>query len=220
MLDINSHFAVGGNIYQQAYAISEIITGEGVKEAIKEVTGAGLDIAYIAKYVDDIIIIMEDDMEGTNISKMISILSQHIPNMPITYEKEEISGKYFSIRYLETMLLRERFNCKTTQKIKMKWSRKAFASDRMLNSLSAQDKNIKHNVCKEAYRTTLALTSEDFRMEALLEVHKLIMTNGYAGDHIMGILREVCGDENIDFEWATNCIKAVDPRSYIDKGIE
>lgn len=171
MLDINSHFAVGGNIYQQAYAISEIITGEGVKEAIKEATGAGLDIAYIAKYVDDIIIIMEDDMEGTNISKIISILSQHIPNMPITYEKQEISGRYFSIRYLETMLLRERFNCKTTQKIKMKWSRKAFASDRMLNSLSAQDKNIKYNVCKEAYRTTLALTSENFRMEALLEVH-------------------------------------------------
>lgn len=207
ILDINSTFTANNRLYKQAkgspmggklsYAISEIITNDGIKQAIIEGTEKGLEIAYIAKYVDDILIIMYDDEEGKGIKEVMESISKFLPNMPTTMEKEEKTERM--IRYLQINIYRKRNTGNNGQMLETKWSRPPYASTRMISTMSGHGKEVKRNIRREMFRAALALSSEGRRMEAVKEAAAIMWSNGHDRKETMEELREVCTEENVEY---------------------
>lgn len=215
-LQINEHFSAGMRIYRQAkglpmggklsYALSEIVTSEGLRAAVDKASSNGIEISYIAKYVDDILLIINGrDLQPNgerNMDTFKKLLGNHIVGMPITHEEEEDCGDFFEIKYLNMAILRRKTPQPNKSYISTRWTMQSYATGRIINAWSAHTTIAKTTAVKEQLRTAIKVTSAEHQMAAISLNCKILQNNGYRTKMIMLSLREVCGDENVDFEAA------------------
>lgn len=210
ILAINSNFSSDHQIYRQrkgvpmggllSYAISEIVTGDGIKNAMIEALTKGIEISYVAKYVDDILVIMDMGDSLANLSRLTALIAEHLPNMPLTTDLESTTDDGLPhIKYLQMRLHRIPIERTSQQRIATRWSRQAYASGRMISAISAHDWGTKANVGKEAIRSAATLSSEMFRTDAICEVCSGLYSYGFNQHSISNWAKGVCSDENISW---------------------
>lgn len=218
ILQLNEHFSAGMRVYRQAkglpmggklsYALSEIVTSEGLRAAVDEATSSGIEISYIAKYVDDILIITNGKHQHpsgvTNTEAFKTLLSNNIVGMPITHEEETDCGDHFEIKYLNMAIIRRKVWCAQHAHVSTKWTMQPYATGRIMNAWSAHTTQAKTTIIKEHLRTAIKVSSPEHHMAVIQHSYNILRTNGYRNKAIMLCLREVCADENIDFATAMN----------------
>lgn len=214
LLCLNEHFSAGLRIYMQrkglpmggklSYALSEICTSEGLTLAAEEAQSLGIRISYVAKYVDDMLIIMErkkvmyQGKPTDSIDVLTELLVRHTFGMRFTFEmEEEGTDGNGEIRYLNMLVMRNH-QCLTTI-----WAMQSYATGRFTNAFSAHQ--IKDRICtvKEKIRTALKLSSERNKRAAFNIVYKLCRDNGYGHKLLARVALEICTDEGISIDWLT-----------------
>lgn len=217
IISINKHFTANSKIYAQnkglpmggklSYALSEIVTSQGVMRAVNQAVENGVHIDYLAKYVDDILIIMDEGRDSNNIDTISQLIEHYIPGMPVTYEKEAVKNGHIQLKYLNISIIRQ--PTKKGSIIRTRWTKHDFATGRTINAWSAQEREIKTNMIKETLRTAIRLSSHIYIPEAISQIWSILENNGYTTGQMLDNLREVCGDENIRYEYAIKNTKQI-----------
>lgn len=100
-----------------SYALSEIVTAQSLYLAIRTATEMNIKISYIAKYVDDILIILDLQHYNTsptcirtgilcaNIDVITQLIESNITGMLVTHEVESTGSDGMpNIRYLNMIV--------------------------------------------------------------------------------------------------------------------
>lgn len=216
LMQLNEHFAAGMQIFLQrkglpmggklSYALSEILTSEGLTVALDELMQMGIGVAYVAKYVDDILICMREKVVRfekqlhSSVDVLKILLERHTPGMPFTHDVEQTaSNGIASIRYLNLAIMRDtRDERDEGQFATVKWTMQSYASGRFVNAWSAHKMKDKVATVMEKLRTAMKVTSDEHKYSAITEIWDLCKRNGYGDVLLCRLFTEVCTDENID----------------------
>lgn len=217
LLHLNEHFSADLRIYKQnkglpmggklSYALSEIVTTQGLFAAIRAAVGMNIKISYIAKYVDDIIIIMDNTSPTyyngtscTNIEVITKLIESNIPGMPVTHEVESTGPDGIPyILYLNMIVSRTRIDATNRQQMVTRWAAQSYASGRIVNAWSAHSRQTKTAIVKETFRTAIKVSSPTQVDISISTTWQRLLNNGYRSDMLAIILKEVCTDENVNF---------------------
>lgn len=148
VLHLNQQFSAGMQIFTQQRGLpmggklSEVVTSEGISAAINEGLDYGLEISYIAKYVDDILVIMRDNTilykrtTYRSIELLKKLIEDNIVGMPVTFEEESTNDQGTPyLMYLNMNIMRSIGPKKDgTQIVSTKWATKPYASNRITNA--------------------------------------------------------------------------------------
>lgn len=210
ILHHNSFFTAGDMVYKQtkglpmggklSYALSEIVTCNGLIEAVTEVIQNQVKITYIAKYVDDILIVMNGETKRpngmTNIEYLKDTISGKLNLMPITHDNEATNAAgQAEIKYLNMMIIRDPL----TNKLSTTWSRQTYASTRAINVWSCHNNRTKIATITEIFRTAIKLSSAHLQRDAAHRAWTMITDNGYNQITAHLVLKRVCEDEGIEY---------------------
>lgn len=132
----------------------------------------------IAKYVDDIAIILPKHLAQTFVNELNNVLPGQIEFTSET----EINGE---IAYLDMLLLRQPDGC-----IKIDWYQKPTACNRTLNFYSEHPINQKRAVAYGMFHRVLSLVDDEFKKKSTDRIINILLENSYPIDLIKKQLRK------------------------------
>lgn len=179
----NNLFLYNGHYYKQKQGlamgscISGILAGYTLNDVIERaLKRLPKPPTFIRKYVDDIILVIDEDQVAETLRVFNSVHS----SIKFTIEKE-VNG---SIPFLDVLLTRE------GERITTNWYSKPVASGRILNYLSAHPVSMKHNVALAFVKRAINLSHPKHHEENFRKTAEILAKNNYPSHIIKKVIKK------------------------------
>lgn len=157
--------------------IADILLDCLLDEAITELKNRNIDIKYIAKYVDDILAVINIKDKD----EILQVLNKYHHKIQFTMEIEENN----EIAYLDTKLHRE------GDKIIFDWYAKETSTGRIMNFYATQPKNQIINTAKNFIYRVLNISDERFYHKNIPKIQQILTDNSFPKNLIKTLIENV-----------------------------
>ncbi|XP_055909861.1 uncharacterized protein LOC129944452 [Eupeodes corollae] len=171
----NNYFQFGEKFYSQTFGmpmgnplsptIADVILDNLLDDTIEQLNSIGINIKFIAKYVDDIFAIIKVKEKDIILNK----LNLYHNKIQFTIENEHNN----SLPYLDLILHRE------NNKILYNWYAKPTTSGRMINFNSTQPIKQKINTAFNFINKVLDLSDKKYETENIRKIKTILKNNNY-----------------------------------------
>lgn len=183
-LNDNNYFTYNNKIYKQIFGmpmgnplsptIADIVLDNLLDAALTELHNKNVNIKYVAKYVDDILAVI--DINDKDV--ILKALNGYHPKIKFTVEVETNR----EIAYLDTKLHRG------GNKITFDWYAKNTSSGRIINFNATQPKAQIINTAKNFIRRVLDISDEQYHNKNKLVITKILKDNAFPTNLIKNLI--------------------------------
>lgn len=196
----NNYFVHNKRVYNQIYGmpmgnplsptLADIVMDNLITESIEECEKNKMNIKFITKYVDDILLICKK----TNVSEILEIFNGYHPKLKFTSEFEENN----KIPYLNTLVIKE------DGFIKLDWYQKNIASGRIINFLSNHPRNQIINTAKNLINTVDSISDPTYKNKNKNKLENILRCNNFPNQLIQKLLKNNFNKTNISCSITNN----------------
>lgn len=182
----NNYFTYEKKLYNQTFGmpmgnplsptIANIVLDHLLDDTINKLKKSNKKIKFIAKYVDDIIAVV--NKKDTDI--ILGTLNEYHQKLKFTVEVEENNA----LPFLDMQLFRQNNN------INFNWYTKPMSSGRMINYLSTQPERYKINTAKNLVNKILDISDAQFHEENITKIRRILKKNNYPNAIINKLVNE------------------------------